>query len=146
MARSRGGGRSSAVAEVEEEAENPTEMIRDLAAFLGVNAGWMKFLGVMGIIAGILNCLTVVGALVGWLPIWLGVILMRAANAVTAAQISGNIADMEESLDRVGFYFKLQGILILVGLIFYALLIVLVILGGFLPLLLGGGLETIPTE
>ncbi|MCB1065243.1 MAG: DUF4339 domain-containing protein [Verrucomicrobiae bacterium] len=101
------------------------ELIKDLAAFIAVNVGWIKFLGVMSIISGISTCLTGVGILIGWIPIWLGVILFKVANTSTAAQYQGHQVDLEDSLDRIALYFKLQGIFMLVGLIMTVVMVVL---------------------
>lgn len=103
-------------------AVSDSDLIRDLASFLGAHAGWMKFYAVISIIGGVILCLTVVGAIVGWLPIWLGVILLKAANLSVTAQYSGYQEELEEALDRAGFFFKVQGITILVIIIFYAVL------------------------
>lgn len=120
-----GGGAGASTQELEtlEEQDN-TELVRSMGAILAANGGWMKFLGTMLIIMGILNCLTVVGALFGWIPIWLGVILNKAAGAASKAQMRGDAMDLEESLDRVGFFFKLQGILIMIVLVLYILMFI----------------------
>lgn len=145
LGRPRAGGGAVATAgggaqELAEEGggQEETELVRDMGAVLAANGGWMKFLGVMMIIMGILNCLTVIGALFGWIPIWLGVVLNRAAGAASRAQMRGDALDLEESLDRVGFFFKLQGILILIVLILYVLLIVAALASGVLAGLMSG--------
>ncbi|MFO7651171.1 MAG: DUF5362 family protein, partial [bacterium] len=43
-------------------------------------AGWLKFFGIVTIIAGALNALSLVGILWAWLPIWLGVLLVQAGS------------------------------------------------------------------
>ena len=35
--------------------------------------GWIKFLSVMFIINGAFQCLSIIGAVIGWIPIWIGV-------------------------------------------------------------------------
>lgn len=127
----RGGSLSSATQE-DEPPEAPAEVVRDLASFLGARAGWMKFLGVMLIIIGVVNCLTLVGALIGWLPIWMGVLLMKGAESARSAQYRGNQLDLEEALDRVAVFIKLQGIFYLVSLILLIVGVVLAVLSGVL--------------
>ena len=53
---------------------------------------WMKLLGVMMIISGALQVLTIIGILWAWLPIWLGVLLFQAAGAAEEASASGDLA------------------------------------------------------
>ncbi len=40
----------------------------------------MKFMGIMTIIGGGLQALSIVGLLVAWLPIWMGVVLTKAGS------------------------------------------------------------------
>ncbi len=115
----------------DEETQPRSDLIRDLASFIGARAGWIKFFAIVNIINGVLACLTVVGAVVGWLPIWLGVILLKVANLSVSAQYSGSQEELEEALDRAGFYFKLQGILIFVVLVFMAINIAVLFVSGF---------------
>ncbi len=123
-----GHGHGHGASEAAESPADHRETIKDLAAFIGVRAGWMKFLGVLSIIGGISTCLSVIGALVGWLPIWLGVILFKAANTAQMAQATGSQEDLEDSLDRIAFYFKLQGILMLASFILMIVMVALVFL------------------
>ena len=41
----------------------------------GNMTGWLKFLGIILIIAGGLYALTLVGIIIAWLPIWLGILI-----------------------------------------------------------------------
>lgn len=124
-----GRGGSSRVVEEDDEDSNP-ELIKQLAKNLTTNTGWIKFVGVMSIIGGVVTCLTVVGALVGWLPIWLGVVLMKAANHAETAAYRGYRDEMEEALTRLGFYFKLIGIAMLSYIALYGIAIAVVISTG----------------
>jgi len=94
-----------------------SETIKDLASYLAASAKWMKLLGVMSLISGILVCLSIVGAIVGWLPIWIGLILMKAANAARHAEMTGDQSALAESLDRLRLGFKIYGILTLINLV-----------------------------
>jgi len=86
------------------------ELIKDFASYLNANRGWIKFFGVLSIIQGSVLCLSIGGALIGWLPIWLGVNVFRAAKAADLAERTGSQEYMEEALYRLGFFFKLNGI------------------------------------
>lgn len=89
---------------------------------------WMKLLGVMMIISGALQVLTVVGILWCWLPIWLGVLLFQSASAAEQASASGDTALATRATDKLRLFFMIQGILMLIGLLLVA---VLFALGGF---------------
>ncbi len=91
--------------------------IRQFAAILAENAGWAKLLGVVFMIAGIIYCLTIIGAVVGWVPIWLGLILMRVARLAKDAEASGSPHSFTECLESIGRYFKIMGILTLIGIV-----------------------------
>jgi len=80
------------------------------------SASWMKFLGVLSILQGVLVVLTLWGILVCWLPIWLGVILFRAADDAELAS-RGDGARFESFLNRLNRYWLIQGIVALMGLV-----------------------------
>ena len=69
------------------------------------------------IIVGVGYCLSIVGAIIGWLPIWLGVLIFKAAGSAVSAQITGHTEELEDSLERIALWFKLQGIFLLVSVI-----------------------------
>jgi hypothetical protein len=79
-------------------------------------AGWMKFLGVVSILQGALAVLTVVGILFAWLPIWLGLLLFRAAEDAEMAS-KGEPARLEPCIKRLNKYFMIQGIVTVLGLL-----------------------------
>jgi hypothetical protein len=91
--------------------------IKTIAGALARNAGWVKFFAILSIIGGALNCITIIYAVFGWMPIWLGVILLKAANLVEEAEASGSEAALTEALERLGRYFKLSGIFAIVAFI-----------------------------
>jgi hypothetical protein len=90
--------------------------IRDIGQPLASAGGWMKFIGIMFIIQGVLTALTIVGILIAWLPIWIGVLLLQSAGAAQRSQIQNDAAALIESLSRLKTYFVIQGVLYLVGI------------------------------
>jgi hypothetical protein len=101
-----------------------TADVSDLALPLSMGRGWMKFVGIMSIIQGVFIALSIVGILVAWLPIWLGVLIMQAADAIERAQRSGDALAMKEAMGKLKTYFVIQGVLYLVGIVFMVLYIV----------------------
>lgn len=98
--------------------------IQDLSLPLASGKGWMKFVGIMFIIQGAITAITIIGIVVAWLPIWTGVLLMQASNAIERAQMSGDSSALKESLARLRTYFIIQGVLYLVGIACFVLYIV----------------------
>src|SRR5690554_6331632 len=89
---------------------------------------WMKLLGVMLIISGALQVLSIIGILWAWVPIWLGVLLFQAAGAAEEASVSGDAAAATRATDRLRLFFMIQGILMLIALVVVGLMF---LLGGF---------------
>ncbi|HVB84086.1 MAG TPA: DUF5362 family protein [Rhodanobacteraceae bacterium] len=97
--------------------------IRELSQPLAAGKGWMKFLGVMYIISGVLPALTIVGLLWAWLPIWLGIVLMQSAGAIERAQFNGDQGAFALSLDKLRLYFVILGVTMIVSLVLMAVFI-----------------------
>ncbi len=102
--------------------------------------GWMKFLGILGIIGGALGVLSIVGIIFGALQIWLGVLLVQAANRAGEFVATGSESALAEWAEKLKTYFLVMGILTLIGLIFAVLLTCLYIVA-FLFMGVSGGLE-----
>src|SRR5690606_41502217 len=88
---------------------------------------WMQLLGVMMIISGGLQVLSIIGLLWAWVPIWLGVLLFQAAGAAAEASASGDAAAAARATAKLRLCFMIHGILMLRALV-----------TGVLVLLLGG--------
>lgn len=89
---------------------------------------WMKLLGVVMVITGILTALTVVGIIIAWLPIWLGVLLFQAAERIERAFAIADEMLLREALAKLKTFFVIQGVLLLVYL---AVAVGSVLLGSF---------------
>ena len=107
-------------------------LVKQLSMPLYQSRGWLKFLGILSIIYGILAAITIIGLLVCWLPIWQGVLLLRAGNTIEMTQVTGNGEEFIKSLINLRTYFTIMGVLALVGLIF----------GGLAFLITGGAFLT----
>lgn len=91
--------------------------VTDLSQPLASGAGWMKFVGIMFIVQGALTAITIIGILVAWLPIWIGVLVMQSAGAVERASNTGDAAALKESLAKLRTFFVIQGVLYIVGMV-----------------------------
>ncbi len=96
--------------------EERNAIVRELSAPLAAGKGWMKFLGIVFIIQGVLVALSIVGILVAWLPIWIGVLLLQSAGSLEQAQASGDEAQFRRSMDKLRTYFVVLGVMALVGI------------------------------
>jgi len=96
--------------------------------------GWLKLLGILSIIAGALQAISIVGILVAWLPIWLGIILTQAAGKGNDFVERGNPADLVEYHSKMKTYFTILGILAIIGLVCVGISLII----GLIVLLVGG--------
>jgi len=108
-----------------------TGVVRELSVPLYQCKGWMKFLGVMSIIGGALQVVTIIGIIIAWLPIWTGILLFQSASAVEQAYLGGNQDAMTRSLSKLKTYFVIMGVLTLIGIIIMILAIFFGFLGAF---------------
>jgi len=79
-------------------------------------AGWMKFIGIMTIIGGALNALSIVGILWAWVPIWLGVVLNQAGSKASEYAEKGDTASLDGMTGKLRFYFMLSGIVMIISI------------------------------
>jgi len=89
------------------------------------SSGWIKFLGILYIIGGVLSALTIIGLIYAWLPIWIGIILYQAGNLAKLGSITKDEGKILESLSKIRFYFVISVIAFIVS---YALVIIVSIL------------------
>lgn len=103
--------------------------------------GWMKFLAVLSIAYGVLAAITIIGLIIAWLPIWMGVLLYQSADKADNAYQAGNEGDAVESLSKLKTIFVVYGIMAIIGLVLTVLyliaIIALIASGDFSDLSLG---------
>ena len=107
--------------------DDRSEIVRELAAPLASGRGWIKFLGILSIISGVLGALTIVGLVWAWLPIWLGILLFQTASGMEQAAISGDASSFVTAQNRLKLYFMINGVMIIVA---FALVVLFIIFGG----------------
>ncbi|HTB63587.1 MAG TPA: DUF5362 family protein [Opitutales bacterium] len=88
--------------------------VKRLAGLLVEASGWMKFLAILAFISGVLTACSIAGIFICWIPIWIGIVLWKAADKAQEAAISGTEADLAQALDRLRLYFKIVGIYLVV--------------------------------
>ena len=90
-------------------------------------SGDMRFVGIFYIIMGALNCLSIVGAIIGVPYIICGLRLRESADAYSSFLGSNDSNLLERAFERQGSFFFIQKVLMIIGLIFAALGIILLI-------------------
>jgi len=105
-------------------------VVKEVSGPLFGAKGWMKFLGVMMIIYGVLMVLTIWGILICWLPIWMGILLFKAGAAIELAATAGNKSALYEAMEKLKTYFTVQGILALIGIVI--MVITMIVAGGLI--------------
>ena len=102
--------------------------------------GWLKLLGVLSIIGGVGQALSIVGIIFAWLPIWMGILMFRAGSDIDQAAKFGDRFAFLRSQDSLKTLFVLMGVLALIGIIFAAVMLCLAVV---LPLL---GITLVPWQ
>ncbi len=117
------------------EAENTqgNDQIRRVAAPLNEAQMWMKLVGVLAIVYGLLTAISIVGIVVAWLPIWMGMLLFQSASRAETAYMSGNEKALVDSLSKIRTYFTIMGVVAMLGL----LMAIALFFFGFLGILAG---------
>ncbi len=108
------------------------KIIKQVSAPLYSARGWMKFVGIMLILTGVFYAISIVGLLFAWVPIWLGILITSASNRMDAAYNSGDKYSFIEAQTKIGTYFTVFGVLMLIGLVLTALLLIVAFTSGFL--------------
>ncbi len=98
------------------QGQDSVELVEMLVSSSRNMAGWVKFLGVITLISGIISALSIVGIIVAWVPIWLGVLLYQAGNRAEQAHLQNNPRELLIMLEKFRMYFMIQGILLIVML------------------------------
>jgi hypothetical protein len=79
---------------------------------------WMKFIGILAIISGVTAIFSLVGILICWLPIWMGILLFQSGSRIEKAFEEGSKDDLVDSLLRLKKYFVITGVISLISIAF----------------------------
>jgi len=102
---------------MEQQANESGNLLREAGLPIYQGRNWIKFLGVMSIIQGVVMVFTIVGILIAWLPIWMGVILYQSATKMEQVYATGDKGGFHESMSKLKLYFMIQGIMALIGIV-----------------------------
>ena len=117
------------------------KLLKELATPLFTAQRWIKLFGWMMIGNGILTIFSGWGILICWLPIWMGVLLLKAGSAMAVAGRTGDRAQFLAAQEKLKTFFTVNGILMLVGIILTT--IMMLVFGGIvmkmMPMLMEQG-------
>ena len=111
---------------------NEESTIREVSLPLYGSKGWIKFLGILMIIYGALVALSIVGIIIAWLPIWLGILLVRTADSMNQAHLAGDKMAMIKAQNSLSTYFTIYGVLALIGIALTVLIVVVFLSTGMM--------------
>jgi len=91
--------------------------VQDAALPLYQSKGWLKLVAVLMIVGGVFYAITIVGIVIAWLPIWMGVLLWQTADNIEQARDSGNVEQFMVAQQKLKTYFTITGVTALVSII-----------------------------
>ncbi len=94
----------------------------DLVYFMAESKGWLKSLGIISIISGIVSFLSVFGIIIAWLPLWQGFLLLHSANKTDDYIKEKSEIQLKETLKPIRTYFIIQTVLM--GLSILSLIVI----------------------
>lgn len=103
------------------------ETVRKIIRPIDESRGWMKLLAVVMIVQGVFLAITIIGLLIAWLPIWLGVLLWQSADAARKAREAGDEAIAVDSLTKLKTMITIYGVVALIGVAFWGLMIIFIV-------------------
>jgi len=116
---------------MEQSNVDQANVIKEVSIPIYEARNWMKLLGILNIIGGILYACTIIGIIIAWLPIWIGVILYQAGSSSEQAYYNGDKYSFLKSMNQMKLYFTISGILALIGIIIGVMVFIAIIVGGF---------------
>ena len=111
---------------------NEENTVREVSLPLYGSKGWVKFLGVLMIIYGVLVALSIVGIIIAWLPIWLGILLVKTADSMQQAHLAGDKMAMIKAQNSLSTYFTVYGVLALIGILLVVLFLIVILSTGIM--------------
>jgi len=106
----------------------PQDPFQMLVNELQSTKGWLKLIGIFSIIMGGLYCLTIIGAIVGWLPIWVGIILVNASKNIETYIQTRSMTELIAYSRKMKNYFTIMGVMTIIGMVVMFIYIIIIII------------------
>lgn len=84
--------------------------IQEISAPLLKARLWIMIIGIISIISGIASAFSIIGIVIAWLPIILGVFLIQTSLLLKKVSVNYNAEDFLKSLDKLRIYFTVSAI------------------------------------
>jgi len=107
------------------------KLIEEIAYPLYASRNWLKLIGIILIVYGGLVAISLIGLIVAWLPIWIGIICFQAGRKIEIAYMVRDKISLINAQKKLANFFTIYGILILIGLAMGLLFMVLLFSFGF---------------
>lgn len=88
---------------------------------------YMRFIGLLAMIGGVLYCITIIGAIIGVPYYIMGKRLRESAEAFEGYNTSGSESDLETAIDKQTRSFFIMYVLSIIGLVLLAIYLVVII-------------------
>jgi len=121
-----------------------SRLLKELATPLFAAKRWMKLVGILLIVQGILSVFSLLGILFAWLPIWMGWLLLKSSKDVELAEQRGDKAALMHGMNQLKTFFTINGIITLAMLILFTVL--MLVFGGTMLSMLDGMKELLETQ
>lgn len=92
--------------------------------------GDMQFVGIFYIIIGALQCLSIIGAVIGIPLIICGLRLRESADSFRGYLTTNDTGMLENALERQSRFFFIQKVLLIISIVLFVLYIVIIIIFG----------------
>ena len=115
---------------MEQANADQANLIKEVSIPVYQARGWMKLIGILMIIVGVFYALTIVGIIIAWLPIWMGVVLYQAGSSSEQAYFNGDKYSLLTSLNKLKLYFTIMGIMTLITIALMVIMLIAVLAGG----------------
>lgn len=86
--------------------------------------GWLKLLGVLNIIIGVIYCITIIGAIFGWIPLLLGIKANKSSNELREGFETSDESKVQSAIRNLATCIKMVGILTLIALIINVIVLI----------------------
>jgi hypothetical protein len=96
--------------------------VKRLASIVAAGSAWMRALSVLMFLLTFVLCLTVIGFVIAWLPLWQGITMWSAATRAQQAVYTGAEQDLSLALEKIRQSFRIGVLLVIALVLFYFLM------------------------
>lgn len=93
---------------------NDKSIVKQVSQPLYDSRKWIRLASIVLILQGIFQIISLWGIIVCWVPFWMAALLRSAANSITVAFETDDAGELQTSMEKLGKYFRVFGILLVV--------------------------------